>query len=776
MSTINRLSSVDALQPGDLIPVWDGSNGDTRKASLTTLLAFIESNFADPDYSTRIVAPAASGWNVDVGDTGTSSWLVINPVADYALGSISLPSSTFAVNGQEIIVVCTQSVTAFSVTSSGATVSGTPLGLAAYSSFRMRYNTAQTTWYTLDNDLSPAFASLVSYTPAGTGAVATTVQDKLRESVSVKDFGAVGDGVADDTAAIQAAIYATTPSVAVNGYGSLYVPSGTYRVTDTLQMGNGTIKIFGDPQGSTILYDKPSAFGPVINLSTFSSGYGTVFEDLIIDTNQKATYGFYFASVGVFQAIKNMQFRNVYVTGLTSGSVGWQLGDQTNTGLDTDAWNWNFYSSHARGYAGSIGWVIDANNAYNIGWYQCSAGRSGVGNEILSWIKTIRGSGYRIYNFFGDLLQSTGTPWGIDHGGGSLSIFGLSSEDHRILKARSAGQADSMVYMVDISSNDDTTPGGVTIDSQVNTEVRNAVLGNTTYPREIICSGDFTGNNVAIGGTGKYTLSTPRRNVLEGTQLGTWQSPLGNSLFELWRGQATNDAPLGWAINPDGGGLTISGVTAFAVTGKYSVDIVVSTAATAGVANRVAGVAMLDTLDVSPYRGSRISFYAIGHRQAAEQVQIDFKVDGALTGVIGGANSINETAGSGLFFCYGYADIGLSALSATFKVGLQVGTTGRIWLDSVGVFPADWSGFVPALYEIAKQPNWEVQQDILRTGYVPLGRSGSNIQANDSAAPTTGTWARGDRVYNVTPTVGSPKGWRCTVAGSPGTWVSEGNL
>jgi hypothetical protein len=45
-----------------------------------------------------------------------------------------------------------------------------------------------------------------------------------------------------------------------------------------------------------------------------------------------------------------------------------------------------------------------------------------------------------------------------------------------------------------------------------------------------------------------------------------------------------------------------------------------------------------------------------------------------------------------------------------------------------------------------------------------------------SAAPTSGTWSVGDRVFNSVPSVGQPKGWLCTVAGTPGTWVSEGNL
>jgi hypothetical protein len=67
-------------------------------------------------------------------------------------------------------------------------------------------------------------ASNVNYTPAGVGAVATTVQAKLREIVSVKDFGAVGDGVTDDATAIQLALN----HIKTLGGGTLYFPSGTY--------------------------------------------------------------------------------------------------------------------------------------------------------------------------------------------------------------------------------------------------------------------------------------------------------------------------------------------------------------------------------------------------------------------------------------------------------------------------------------------------------------------------------------------------------------------
>lgn len=60
--------------------------------------------------------------------------------------------------------------------------------------------------------------------------------------------------------------------------------------------------------------------------------------------------------------------------------------------------------------------------------------------------------------------------------------------------------------------------------------------------------------------------------------------------------------------------------------------------------------------------------------------------------------------------------------------------------------------------------------------YQAIAVGGGNRVVWGDAVPTLGTWAVGDRVQNSAPAVGSPKGWVCTAAGSPGTWVAEGNL
>ena len=88
-------------------------------------------------------------------------------------------------------------------------------------------------------------ASNVSYNEGGTGAVNTSVQSKLQETVSVKDFGAVGDGVTDDSVAIQAAIDSIEPGGSAKR-GTVYFPPGNYRTTQMLTINGTSVGLKGD--------------------------------------------------------------------------------------------------------------------------------------------------------------------------------------------------------------------------------------------------------------------------------------------------------------------------------------------------------------------------------------------------------------------------------------------------------------------------------------------------------------------------------------------------
>jgi hypothetical protein len=67
----------------------------------------------------------------------------------------------------------------------------------------------------------------VTYDPSFAGSVPYPVCEKLAQTISVKDFGAVGDGVTDDTVAIAAA------AAALQDNQTLVFPNGTYLVSST---------------------------------------------------------------------------------------------------------------------------------------------------------------------------------------------------------------------------------------------------------------------------------------------------------------------------------------------------------------------------------------------------------------------------------------------------------------------------------------------------------------------------------------------------------------
>jgi hypothetical protein len=80
-----------------------------------------------------------------------------------------------------------------------------------------------------------------------------TLQRKLDEFASVKDFGAVGDGVTDDTVAINRAfneLFARESNTEVRR--SLFFPAGVYRVTDTVKIPTYA-KVYGEGKNSSII-------------------------------------------------------------------------------------------------------------------------------------------------------------------------------------------------------------------------------------------------------------------------------------------------------------------------------------------------------------------------------------------------------------------------------------------------------------------------------------------------------------------------------------------
>jgi hypothetical protein len=113
-------------------------------------------------------------------------------------------------------------------------------------------------------------ATDVDYSQGSTGAVSRTVANRLQDSVSVKDFGAVGDGTTNDTAAFQAALDSLKP---------IHVPPGTYLITDTLKLYEGSV-LYGNKavsanyaKANTRIAFTPTSKKDVFNWASIPASY-----------------------------------------------------------------------------------------------------------------------------------------------------------------------------------------------------------------------------------------------------------------------------------------------------------------------------------------------------------------------------------------------------------------------------------------------------------------------------------------------------------------------
>lgn len=145
-------------------------------------------------------------------------------------------------------------------------------------------------------------------------AVRYNINTNSSAAISVKAFGAVGDGVTDDTAAIQLAMDTNTV---------VYFPSGTFLVSAGLLYNPGQ-KIVGESWSSRILLAAGATPTYLITAKTtgaYGSNANVQIQNLALDgnvTNAASTTTTGLRLVNVFNAIVS----NVYITYFSTGILG----------------------------------------------------------------------------------------------------------------------------------------------------------------------------------------------------------------------------------------------------------------------------------------------------------------------------------------------------------------------------------------------------------------------------------------------------------------------
>jgi hypothetical protein len=113
--------------------------------------------------------------------------------------------------------------------------------------------------------------------PSITTSVPRSLQSKLDEYVSVADFGAVGDGVSDDTAAFEAAFTALFKNADENYRKVLLVPNGEYRFSRDLEIPAGRLNPL-DPTAAirNVIIKGETQLGAVLNIGVNNIRFTTI--------------------------------------------------------------------------------------------------------------------------------------------------------------------------------------------------------------------------------------------------------------------------------------------------------------------------------------------------------------------------------------------------------------------------------------------------------------------------------------------------------------------
>lgn len=607
------------------------------------------------------------------------------------------------------------------------------------------------------NTVGLHFIATGAGTGDGTAELSQTVETKLRQTVSVKDFGAVGNGVADDTNAVHAAI---TSAIAVNG--SVYFPAGKYRVTsgytnntnNSVTLYGESIDYFGgnasDSDGSCVVLDSASS-------SSFFYSQ-TAGNNLLVNNMQFACAQtvldrsfFRQSAVSVRHIFENVHFANVERPFVYFTGCYFQLSSYTNVRFTNSG---TFHSVVAgSGFSALAGTFMNINNVDVEGFIQANSisqkvicnlqgirqiqSRSFViepGTPSTGWTALYMSNPYDadwirfpMATFRGFWIEVTGS--GLDY-----SVYQVGGRTKFIAPVFNNGAASP--FRIDdkgITEISDTTFSGTSDPLQsyfnLNTQLCQVKLTNCNYrnPGSAINNPRFTFDNCSWSPNGGADLVTATAH--------------NNQQSELL-----------WAF--DGG---------YPDPGKVLAQV-------------FGGTTLVPTVDAAFGRGLYISPSA-GALQALFQGRLrgDFPQGGQMFVVVRGT----------------LPNIPSGTLEMSFVVNGSVVAGAKVWTAADSY--ADFRLALPITAPTANPTTMGVQFSgsadtaALKLYQLELwiGKSlpsvtmpsfPQNVQTYAAAIPAAGEWARGDIIWNNAPSAGGAPGYVCTTGGTPGTWKAMANL
>lgn len=370
----------------------------------------------------------------------------------------------------------------------------------------------------LRTDLAASGGSaLIGFLQAGTSAVARTVQSKLRDLISVKDFGATGNGVTNDTAALQAALDAAFAA----GGAWVCVPRGTYLYTTMLQVKAGC-GLIGDGDHSTILSFTPASASIAVRLGVVPAGtinYGMGMHNIGVQLNTDNSTGVHLvgAALGSYQNVSVQSYA------VNKGMIGWKI-DGSNISsffnvFDSCVANHchiGFWHTTTGSTVGTIqvfigGWanadvgsdatgvcILHDNNCGEDSTYLGTNLESGaIGIKLLGTVRTINFSGVRFEGNTVDMNIAAGCTGNLFTG----CIFRSTVTDAGNNNYRgNSGLNDRMMLPLDLSA---TAAGQIIFPAVANRSLGGNVLD---WYDEGMYTATATGMTTSPAGTIKYTI------------------------------------------------------------------------------------------------------------------------------------------------------------------------------------------------------------------------------------------------------------------------------